>query len=720
MDKPPEMLRHFANRLAQTAGSQDAAAVMRLLRQARLFTSVRETPPAGFPTDVSTMTGPQQYCVGIWERKLESNEIYFARRKELAREWLSWANVGRIEPKRTKYRVTLIGESVARGFLYDPQFTPAMVLEKMLRMHLGENEVEVIDLARTNLSFEVKDLAYSAPLLEPDLIVMFCGNNWEAGPPDPTRLSLVDTILRREGIQGLKRFEEEQLSTRVSSLVRDISDFYMDKAIPMIWIVPEFNLGDWRDPVTNAPFLEDGKNEQWMDLRRCAELAMQQGDIVEAAEYASKMLELDRGTCVTSLYMLAECSRHSHDLKAATRYLELARDSVIWDASKNIAPRSYSITQEILRQQAEQHGNAVVDLPQLFREYLNGDIPDRRLFVDYCHLSSEGIQLAMSATASCILQIITGHNLEWQGLMSDHWRPSSQVEAEASFLAAIHNAHWWQPYELIKYHCSTAVKLSPHISRIMISYIDLQTRRAPMLMCKSAEEISETGSPLMQNYLLRFNYQRLDSLLLDAVVDALKERGIDAGNQLQELRKEEHSVTRGPVDLLQFYYCSEGLQQQEIMWVMPYLNDYLDHKMHRYYKAFWRESNFVFVGEANKQVDLRLTCRLPNTGPASGSISLRVNGEQVGKAFIGHRWETWNFFVAGTIIRDGVNEVTITWPIPVFPGLKPLDSIATDLMERVYPELFCAFGEIHSLIASNGCKDSCRDSREELNVLAVQ
>jgi hypothetical protein len=45
----------------------------------------------------------------------------------------------------------LIGESVARGYLYDPQFTPAMALEAILQAQLGHNAVEVIDLARTDL-----------------------------------------------------------------------------------------------------------------------------------------------------------------------------------------------------------------------------------------------------------------------------------------------------------------------------------------------------------------------------------------------------------------------------------------------------------------------------------------------------------------------------------------------------------------------------------------
>ncbi|PYP84776.1 MAG: hypothetical protein DMG65_21860 [Candidatus Angelobacter sp. Gp1-AA117] len=719
MEKPPELLKPFANRLAQLAVSNDGAQAIRMLRQAAFLSpaSLSEGMQSQAPdAKPETKNGDG---VGIWERKQENGQTYFARRKEMAKEWPFWANVGKIEPKKAKRRVVLIGESVARGFLYDPQFTPAMALEKILRTQLGKDAIEVVDLARTNLSFEVRELAFSALLLEPDMVIMFCGNNWDPGAPAPAEISSVDSILRQEGIPGLKRFGEAQLARRASQVVHDIAGLYKSRGIPMVWIVPEFNLGDWRDPITNAPCLPEGMNHEWMILRERGEQAFQQGDLAAASEHASKMLELDHGTCVTPLYILAECSRRCGDLKAAKRYFELARDAVIWDTSKNIAPRSYSITQEILRQEIPKYGNLVVDLPQLFEEHLKGEIADRRLFVDYCHLSSEGIQIAMAAAASGALQVFTGKNIFWMQLMSVDVLPSPQIEAEASFLAAVHNAHWWQPHELVKHYCSLAVKLSPHVSKLMTSFIDLQTRSAPMLMCRSAEEIAGLGSPLMQNYLLRFNYQRLDSLLLEAVVNALKQAGIDAGKQLDKLRKQEHSVSRGPVDLLQFYYCSEGSQQQEIMWIFPHLNDYLNHKMHHYYKAFWRESRFVFVAEANNPVHLRLACRLPNLELTAGVMSLLVNGECVGKTLITRDWETWDFTAAGDLVKDGLNEVVVRWPMPIFPGLKPLETVVSDLMERIYPEFFCVFGEIHSLVASDARKTSAVEFREELSAVEV-
>jgi len=237
MEKPPELLKPFANRLAQLAVSNDGAQAIRMLRQAAFLSpaSLSEGMQSQAPdAKPETKNGDG---VGIWERKQENGQTYFARRKEMAKEWPFWANVGKIEPKKAKRRVVLIGESVARGFLYDPQFTPAMALEKILRTQLGKDAIEVVDLARTNLSFEVRELAFSALLLEPDMVIMFCGNNWDPGAPAPAEISSVDSILRQEGIPGLKRFGEAQLARRASQVVHDIAGLYKSRGIPMVWIM---------------------------------------------------------------------------------------------------------------------------------------------------------------------------------------------------------------------------------------------------------------------------------------------------------------------------------------------------------------------------------------------------------------------------------------------------------------------------------------------------
>lgn len=710
MNRPPELLKSFANRLAENATSEDVVGAVRMLCLAGLFApSTDAAEPGRRPIEENgTDLSPGVDRVGIWERRSKDGTHFFTRRTDMIGDWNYWANVGRIEPKRTSRRIVFIGESVARGYLYDPQFTPAMALETILQSRLGKGEAEVIDLARTSLELDgLVELARSAAVLEPDAVVIFAGNNWGLsftthadvlGTPD--MLCAMATMLREEGVPGLKRYIEQRLAGDVQRLVEEVESFYKARGIPVIWMIPEFNLVDWRDPDTNAPHLPLGANAEWLGYWAKATEALRDGELKTAFESAQKMVELDQGVCVTGLYVLAECSQQSGDLEGARRYFDMARDALIWDPSRMVSPRAYSIEQETLRREVSKHGGELIDLPLIFKEHLNGELPGRRLFLDYCHLTSEGIRVAMAAAASGLLRVLKGADITFSVLMNEVAGPLREVEGEAAFLAAIHNAHWWQSEELVRYYCLRAVQAAPHIAQVMNYFIDVQTRNAPLLMCKSAERIAKLGSALIQQYLLRHSRQYLDPLLLDAVAGALERLQIDVRGRLADLRRQEHSITQKDKNLLDLYYCFASRQPQELRWV---LNDQARADLDAdYFKAYGDNSRFVFVGEANCPVRLSLVCRLPGDRPEGGTISIEVNGERVSEAIIDGSWKDLNIMVEGKLVRESINEVVVRWPIPAFSSEEALEQAAQDMMNGNYPLLFPIFGEIHRLVASDG------------------
>lgn len=711
METSPELLKDFADRLARVAVTPDGRLANRMLRMAGLMAQPPTPAPEQSLTDnignrhrrpEADAGPPSPLRVGIWEGKEQGGRTYFARRMDKSGEWSLWANVGRIDPKGARRRVVLVGESVARGYLYDPQFTVAKALEMILWSRMGKEAVEVIDLARTNLGYEVKELAKSALLLEPDVVIIFAGNNLNA-PFVPTdyEVPVLDTIIRKEGIAGLKRTVEDRLAHALRQLVEEVAAAYAARGVPLVWMVPEFNLNDWREPVANAPYLPEGVNEEWLMHREAAHAALRGGDFDAAARSAEKLVRLDRGVSAEGLYILAECSQREGALDEARDYLERARDSFIWDTSRSTSPRLYSVTRRVLREEVAKFGNELVDVPELFKEYLKGGLPDRRLFLDYCHLTAEGIRVAMAAAASRVLRLLRAGDVAWPALVDERVGPSPEVEAEASFLAAVHNAHWWQSYDLVHYYCLRAVRLSPAIAQVMTHFIDLQTRRAPMLMCRSAEQLARQASPLIQHYLLRHNNQQLDVELLEAVVSSMREAGVDAAGTLAQLRREEHSVTRGDVNLLDYYYGSAALQPQEVTWVQPGAAVQARSRRNHYYKAYSPASRFIFIGEAQAPVRLRITCRLPQLEFPEGTITVEVNTTAVGELTISRDWGTWDIDVGLDAMRDGVNEVVIRWPMPAFPGEKPLEAVVHSLTDQVLPEYFCSFGEIHSFVASD-------------------
>ena len=112
---------------------------------------------------------------------------------------------------------------------------------------------------------------------------------------------------------------------------------------------------------------------------------------LELAEaLATQMSDLDGGTSSVPLRYLAECRRLAADISAARRYLELSRDAEGWDPSFSYSPRVSSSIQSALRDASSAAGNIVVDLPKILEQHLDQALPNRRVFLDYCHLTAEG------------------------------------------------------------------------------------------------------------------------------------------------------------------------------------------------------------------------------------------------------------------------------------------------------------------------------------------
>jgi len=707
MERPPDALKTFADRIARTAVANDGSELVHLLHLSGLIGgdgSLKDVQSlAADASDIyyTKIRTWREGDIGIWERRIEGGKSAFVRRLDTIDEWNFWANIGRIEPKGSKRRVLLMGESVARGYLYDPDFTPAMALQMILDRQFGEGEIEVIDLARTSIRYQIREIAIAARELEPDIAIIFAGNNWGTTAPAFPDVVRIDKGLASDGMAGLKRVSEDYIERTGTCVVRDIASAYQEKGIPLVWIIPEFNLGDWREPITNAPYLPGDLNVEWLGLYEQAQAALSNGDPETAERLALRMIEIDHGTVVTGFYILADCRKLAHDTDGVRTYLEQARDAKCWDWSTANIPKPHSITQQLLRRESGNCGYQVIDLPALLKQYLNGEIPDRRLFLDYCHLTTAGIQIAMGAAASFVLRSLKGVEAPWYALISDQIAPSNKTEAETSFLAAIHNAHLWQSYEVVRYFCRRAVAFSSHIVDLMLSYIELQTRNAaPMHMSEAEENILRVGSPLIHHYLFSNNDVRLDRVLLGAIVEVLEEAGVPAQDRLDRVRREEHSLKDQEIDLLGYYFCSASQQPQELDGIAWPSNRFTYDV--RYYRAYWSYSRFIFVGEAGCAVDLTLTCRLPKPAPREDKITIEFNGEPQVEIPVSTDWTSWNISLPGDAVRDGLNEILVRWPMPEFRSAEALSKVTLKLCRRKFPDLYPVFGEIHSFKVANG------------------
>jgi hypothetical protein len=617
--------------------------------------------------------------VGIWEAGPQGYE----RSVTLRDEWRPWADVQLIPPKGERKRVLLLGESVARGFLYDPDFNPAKALEAAFPTALGQ-PVEVVDLAKISLTGpELTGLIGTVSALEPDVLVVFAGNNWFLTDKRDRHLEAV--ALREKGALGLKAQREQRLASFIETLRRQLTEF--SERLPIVLVIPEINLVDWRlDAKADAPWLPPGHNRRWLECRAAARAALSASRLDEAAALAREMADLDGGTAASGWTILADCARGTGDLVAARTYLEKARDAHLWDFTHQ-TPRAFSVTQRALRGFALPGRIAVVDLPSCFATWQRGELPGRRLFLDYCHLSAEGIRVAMAATALQVANLLdAGRPLPgFESLANEIPSPSPSIEATAHFAAALHSSYGGQSGSFISYLCNEAVRQSSEVAQAMRVYLEVQTRSTPTWACSSFERLSILATPFLQRYILR-NPKLFEPVLLPTIADALEKNGLPSLAFLDELRKSERSLSEHPRELLDSYHRA-SLEDL----------DWLEWPTH-FQRAYSPTSRYPWVSRAPGEVAFTLNLR--RTGMSDpGECQVRINGICVIRLPLTPQWSTHRFSAPADLVQSGVNWLEIDWPLDLPNGEEEIEYIACEHEHGRFVPLLPTFAEISSLTA---------------------
>lgn len=684
-------LKQFTARAAQFAGSEDQANFLRNF----CFAAFQKQPQNAYSRfeigDELTLS------MGVWRRECPGREEPFIRDSKQKSEWAYWADQQRIEPKRTRWRVVLLGESVARGLFYDPHFNLAAVLRVMLESQLRPGKIDVVDLAKAGLSMQgLKACIGQSLALLPDILVIFAGNNWHPDLSD-SDIPYVETVFRQTGVPGIKTYLDDKREQSTRSLIDQANRLLGPRNIKIVWVIPERNLKDWTDPLSCAPLLPGSGNREWRELDRQVKEALHNRDRTRAENLAEKMLELDGGTSSVPPRFLAECSFARRDLAAARRYLELCRDAVGWDPSFSYSPRVFSSIQKSLRKASALSGNAVVDLPEIFSRHLEGELPGRRMFLDYCHLTAEGIKVAGAEIASHVLSLLAGVQLSSRKLLNVSPSPLPEIEGRAYLGAAGHNAAYFQNVEIVKYWCDRALMFWPDCAPLMKRLADCATRDLPILMCKSGLEISDLDKLGVMRPLL-YGWDRLLGLTFgDAAVASLAEVGIDIADEIANLRIKEHCTRSGPKELTNFFYSAPIPARSERGWTSWSLAS--NHGSHSLYaSAFWEKSSYVFFAERDQHLGITFTYRVRFTSMFGATVTVDVNGHRIAELPAERTWRTRRISVPNNCIVDGLNEISISWPTEEEASAGDLlDEAANSLLAMRLPYFYRIFGEIHTL-----------------------
>lgn len=624
--------------------------------------------------------------IGVWQPVERDGRVSYVRVPGIPdAQRRDWADIAEIPPKGKRKRIVLLGESVARGFYSDPWLSPAQVLQAHLDAVDDPQQFEVIDLARNDmLSWELQELIRQALALAPDGFVLFAGNNWAKLPLvevlcDQQLSELCAAIVRTDGVPGLAAYLSERAAAMAHAILGAVHDL-PDPKIPTILVVPEFNLLDWSHEESMPPWLPGQAMRDWWDLNAQAGAALDARDFDTASRCAQQMIALDGETCPGPLALLARCRLASGATDDARRLLEKARDARVWDPPQGAVPQTLSSIQRALR--AEQcRYIEVVDLPEVFRGHLGGVLPDRRLFLDYVHLSFEGAQIAMSAVARAIARVHAREEPALEALLA---RSSSlydpEVVGQGHFCAAIHNAHWGQPLEVVQHHCSKALELSQKTAAVMREF--LFGRRGPRWLYPLG---AMEATPIVQRFLAGdgLRASRFDAVLREAVRRSLgvQERASHE-EVLQHCLALSSLETEGEEDLLDPFY-------------LPAWNDRSwNWDEHHYHRAYHAESVFRFDAGAQRPVVLRLTYRTSNASPGA-TFSMFVNESVVGRFQASGEWRSIQVDVPAHQLARGTNTVTIRWPALPSDDTDRLGQ-AADRLARGVLELTPVFGDIHS------------------------
>lgn len=678
-------------------------------REAEAWVGPGDREPAPEPR-----LAPPPWPISIWRPSGDAGERVW-RRPEPLLLGDHYAARRELRPKTTPLplRVVLLGESAAAGYLYAPHLTPARVLESQLASVGGEGAFGVIDLARVNECLgPLVDTAGSSVQINPDLLVIFAGNNWnllETPEVSPYASSMAArqryaSALAAGDLAGPLDLAAAELRSTVDEIFAAVARIARAIGIPVVVVIPEVNLADWenRQP---PPWLPADGNAQWHRLYRRALRRLEARRWGELAAVARAMMRLDGGCCPTSHRLLAraEIGRGREDLALAACRAEV--DAAAYATLCFLGgPQATSQARELARAAARRHDFACVDLPRVFAKHTGGALPGRRLFLDYCHLTVEGMHVAMAAVAAEVMRFsgMFDRDEDWRSLVAHLPLPAvtPAADATAKLGAALHGAHRLlavgskQP--IIEHWCCEALTASPSIAETMLDLAAARVASLPAALTAAQQRILDSPHRLQHQHGWRWDY--LDADVLRALQSVLGEAAPAAAQELDRILCAPRQAEDRRIDLARAPYLWEPLER-----FYPEAMETAGEPSRATHRSPWPESSFCLLTDGTADVDLEITARLPTAGGCDrvGKAVIRLDGAHIGSCDLGVRWRRASLRIARRHLRPGLNRLTIEWPSlptagPV--GERAIEEARGRLELGLEADLHPVFGELFSIL----------------------
>jgi len=639
-------------------------------------------------------------AVGPWRRCEEDGVVQFT--KEADAESALWARMERIPQQKRGRRVVLIGESVARALFLDPLFNCAGALQTMCASVAGEKSVELVDLARNGLvPKQALELIASAKLLNPDVYVVFAGNNFPRIPPaGDASAARAATALRATGswraVTGYPaRFARRQAQLFVTRLAASARA----QNVPLVYVIPAYNQRDWRfDAGWTSPLLTH--TEQMIRGRRLrqAEVLLEEGQLDEVERVVLDALRGEEIPSPWALQLLGHVSQARHANDEARKLFDSAANAV----SALLVP-TFRLCTPVVAETLREHDRTdvtMVDLPRLFEDVHGGKPVGREFFLDHIHLSHQGVQCAMAGVAEKILPLLGLPARSHAELYAAAAPPNPDANAQAHFMAAWLNAASGQPAELVRYHTQRAVAATPAILPAIDAYVRRTLRRVPDALCADSEAVPRIREqfPAIARIITRprRDAKRVHPELLRVWHGITRRDGGQEGEMLDPSLPNDYAIGPTAFDLL-----DGRLEDGRDFGLLSLFGVRTILTSRDSQSAFW------FCWQRPSSC-LRLQFVSRVRGLAAGRrVVVTLNDRPVYDWIGSDRWRQVDCIVSEPALRAGENVLRILWPDPGYTHADHVARMAALLegASPVYPaalyerQIYAPSGEISRFVA---------------------
>ncbi len=594
-----------------------------------------------------------------------------------------------------RLRVCLFGESLAAGFPLAPAFTPAMILEDILRAAAPDRQIEVIDLAMPNMGpSEQLRVAEAARQLAPDACVFLTGNNWYYGLTfEPTASIEARKIyakeLEKNGVRGLTKEFRQQLTERAEVMVKALAATATGKTKAYFAIPPTNHAWERLNPL---PLLPGDENKGWQSLLGDAMAAEEKKNYSKVLEISDAMAKIDQGLTGTPERFRARA------LFALGKKLE-ARDAAMaaidgcnWQNVTWALPQVPTFVADIIKTGAQKNTYQAIDIEKVFTEQTSSPWHGFDLFYDHCHLSAEGMRIAMAKIASSLLEDLGYPAATMDTLLSKAPKPLALNLASG----AIQGAHWLSQFypdfaskDGIQ-RIETSLRESVQNHALSVSVLSDYVRLRHLAVSPGLSSVMPKAAHLPGVGAVVAS-SKLNPVFLAGALKVLEERGADEeGHLLSPILESYRSRYSEGLDLTQPSYRTWFWERTPTSWFDPQ-----ERQGSPIYRALWPKSQFSFLDTGASELKLEFVFR---SLPAGRSVNIRLNGSELqATKSETSKWQTVKLKMPQAKLKRGLNSLEVEWPAFTADTSHLLSDAKSQMEKGSEAEIFPVFGEIFAL-----------------------